>query len=147
LLPLAACEHGIDMQGKIAVPAHVQRMFSAQHPGELVVRAQIPGQPDIMARSVILCEPTNDERLIDVKHLEVTCAGERTAMVSAWVVPREAGEVSCTQPPPGPRRLDEMETARALASARTAVPVTFATQSTNGCRDASINFALTLAPR
>ena len=147
LLPLAACEHGIGLQGKVAVPAQVQRMFSAQHPGELVVRAQIPGQPDITTRSVILCEPTDVERLIDVRHLEFACAGDKTAMVSAWVVPRTADEVSCTQPPPGPRPLDDMLTLRALASARAAVPVTFATQTVNGCADASITFALTLAPR
>ena len=68
-LPLAACEHGIDLQGKVSVPAHVQQMFSAQHPGELVVKAQIPGQSDITAPSVILCEPVAGDRVIDVKTL------------------------------------------------------------------------------
>ena len=78
-------------------------MFSAQHPGELVVTAQIPGQPDITAPSVILCEPAAGERVIDVKVLKLACASEDTALISAWVVPRTANEVSCTAPPPHPR--------------------------------------------
>jgi hypothetical protein len=146
-LPLAACEHGIGLQGKVAVPAQVQRLFSAQHPGELVVKAQIPGQPDITARSVILCEPTAVERVIDVKHLTAACASEETALVSAWVVPRVAGEVSCTQPPPEPRPLDPQQTSGALASARAVVPLSLAAEAPTGCRDATIRFALTLAPR
>jgi hypothetical protein len=146
-LPQAACEHGIDLRGKVAVPAQVQRMFSPEHPGELVVKAQIPGQPDITAQSVILCAPTDHERVIDIKHLELACAGDETAMVSAWVLPRKAEEVSCLQTPSPARRLDPQEATQALASARTAVPVTFAAETSNGCKDASIRFALTLAPR
>jgi hypothetical protein len=146
-LPLGACEHGIDLRGKVAVPAQVQRLFSPQHPGELVVKAQIPGQPDITAQSVILCEPMADERVIEVRHLELACAGDETAMVSAWVLPRKAAEVSCRQSPSPARRFDPEEAAQALASARTAVPVKFAAETSNGCKDASIRFALTLAPR
>ena len=37
-------------------------------------RAQIPGQPDITAPSVILCAPAAGERVIDVKVLKLACA-------------------------------------------------------------------------
>jgi hypothetical protein len=147
LLSAAACEHGLGLQGQVAVPAQVQRLFSAQHPGELVVKAQIPGHPDITARSVILCEPTDAERLISVKQVTPVCASEATALVSAWVVPRTAEEVSCTQPPAEPRSLEPQQTLSALAGARTVVPVNLSAESATGCRDGTITFALTLAPR
>src|SRR5207248_6811628 len=102
----AACEHGIDLSGKVSVPGDVQRMFSAQHPGELVVKAQIPGQPDINAPSVILCEPVGAERVVDVKVVKRGCATDATALSSAWVIPRTANEVSCNAPPPASRRPD-----------------------------------------
>ena len=146
-LPLAACEHGFGLQGKVSVPAQVQRMFSAQHPGELVVKAQMVGQPDITAHSVILCEPTDAERVIDVKYVRLACASEDTALVSAWVVPRTAQEVSCSQPPPQPRPLDPQQASSALAFARTVVPVNLAAEAPTGCRDGWITFALRLAPR
>lgn len=147
LLPLAACEHGIDLQGKVSVPAQVQEMFSAQHPGELVVTAQIPGMPDITAPSVILCEPMSGERVVDVKYLKVACAGEDTALVSAWVVPRTANEVSCTQPASKPRAADAPQSSDAVAYARTVVPVSVAAMDAAACKSGSISFALTLAPR
>jgi hypothetical protein len=146
-LPLAACEHGIDLQGKVSVPAPVQQMFSAQHPGELVVTAAIPGQPEITAPSVILCEPMAGERVIDVKTLKLGCASEESALVSAWVVPRTAQEVSCTSPPPQPRPPDAKQSTNAVAFARAVVPVNVATMAPAACKDGSISFALTLAPR
>ena len=146
-LPLFACEHGIGLQGKVSVPARVQQMFSAQHPGELVVTAQIPGMPDITAPSVILCEPAAGERVIDVKVLKRACAGEDTALVSAWVVPRTANEVSCTAPPPNPRSADAPQPSDAVALGRTVVPVSVAAMDPAACKDGSISFAVTLAPR
>ena len=147
ILPLAACEHGIGLQGKVSVPSHVQRMFSAQHPGELVVKAQMVGQ-DITIPSVILCDSTTAaERVIEVKYVKMACAIEDTALVSAWVVPRTAQEVSCSQPPGQPRSLDVEQTSSALAFARTVVPVNLAAEAPTGCRDGWITFALTLAPR
>ena len=146
-LSLVACEHGIDLQGKVSVPAQVQEMFSAQHPGELVVTAQIPGMPDITAPSVILCEPISGERVIDVKYLQLACAGEDTALVSAWVVPRTANEVSCTQPSTTPRSAGAPQSSDAVAFARTVVPVSVAAMDPAACKNGSISFALTLAPR
>jgi hypothetical protein len=146
-LPLAACEHGIDLQGKVSVPTQVQQMFSAQHPGELVVKAQIPGQPEITAPSVILCEPVAGERVIDVKTLKLGCASENSALVSAWVVPRTALEVSCTAPPPQPRPTEVSQSMNAVAFARAVVPVNVETMAPTACKDGSISFALTLAPR
>ena len=146
-LSLAGCEHGIGLQGKVSVPSHVQRMFSAQHPGELVVKAQIIGQPDITVPSVILCDATNAERVIDVKYVKLACVNEDTALVSAWVVPRTAQEVSCSHPPAQPRPLDAQQASSALAFGRTVVPVTLAAEAPTGCRDGWITFALTVAPR
>ena len=146
-LPLVACEHGIDLQGKVSVPSQVQQMFSAQHPGELVVTASIPGMPDITAPSVILCEPLSGERVIDVKYLKAACAGEDTALVSAWVVPRTANEVSCTQRSTQPRAADAPQSSDAVAYARTVVPVSVASMDVASCKNGSISFALTLAPR
>jgi hypothetical protein len=146
-LPLFACEHGIGLQGKVSVPERVQQMFSAQHPGELVVTAQIPGMPDITAPSVILCEPAAGERVIDVKVLKRACAGEDTALISAWVVPRTANEVSCTAPPPNPRSANAPQPSDAVALGRTVVPVTVAAMDPAACKDGSISFTVTLAPR
>jgi hypothetical protein len=146
-LPLAACEHGIDLQGQVSVPAQVQQMFSAQHPGELVVTAQIPGLPDITAPSVILCAPAASERVIDVKVLKVACASEDTALISAWVVPRTANEVSCTAAPPHPRSADAPQSSDAVALARAVVPVRIAAMDPAACKDGSISFAVTLVPR
>jgi hypothetical protein len=146
-LPLAACEHGIDLQGQVSVPAQVQQMFSAQHPGELVVKAQIAGQSEILAPSVILCEPVAGDRVIDVKTLKLGCAREDSALVSAWVVPRTAAEVSCTAPPRQPRPEDASPSTNAVASARAVVPVNVPTMAPTACKDGSISFALTLAPR
>ena len=122
-------------------------MFSASHPGELVVTAQIPGQPDITAPSVILCAPAAGERVIDVKVLKLACASEDTALISAWVVPRTANEVSCTAPPPHPRSADAPQSSDAVALARAVVPVSIATMDPSTCKDGSISFAVTLAPR
>jgi hypothetical protein len=146
-LPLLACEHGIDLQGKVSVPAQVQQMFSAQHPGELVVTAQIPGQPDITAPSVILCEPAAVARVIDVKVLKLGCAREDTALISAWVVPRTANEVSCTAPPQHPRSADAPQSSDAVALGRAVAPVSIAAMDPSACKDGSITFAVTLAPR
>jgi len=143
---LAACHHGIDLQGKVSVPGEVQRMFSAQHPGELVVKAQIPGQPDINAPSVILCEPVGAERVVDVKVLKLGCATDATALISAWVIPRTANEVSCSAPPPASRRPD-LAPLDVVASGRALVSVNVGTESPTSCKDGSISFALTLAPR
>jgi hypothetical protein len=143
---LAACEHGIDLQGKVSLPSDVQQMFSSQHPGELVVKAQIPGQPDITAPGVILCEPIGGDRVVDVKVTKLGCASEDTALVSAWIVPRAATEVSCGAAPP-PSSTSELSQSNAIASARAVVSVSVATMSPTSCRDGSISFALTLAPR
>ena len=145
-LLLAACEHGIDLQGRVNVPAHVQNLFSAQHPGELVVKAQIPGQPDITAPSVVLCEPTGADRLVDVKVQKVGCASDETAMVSAWVVPRSADEVSCTVPGAHPPPPDGPAPTNAVAFARTPVPIKTSSIDPS-CKDGTISFALRLEPR
>ena len=143
----AACEHGIDLQGKVSVPGDVQRMFSSQHPGELVVKAQIPGQPDITAPSVILCEPVSGaDRVVDVKVLKLGCASEANALVSAWVIPRTANEVSCLASPPSSRKPDLLPES-AVASARALVSVNVEAEAVARCKDGSISFALTLAPR
>jgi hypothetical protein len=142
---LVACEHGIDLQGKVSVPADVQNLFSAEHPGELVIRAEIPGQPDITAPGVILCESTGAERVIHVKVLKLACASEDTALVSAWIVPRAADQVRCGAPPPAAPP-DGLMQSNALASARAIVSVNKAAAPAT-CRDGSIAFALTLAAR
>jgi hypothetical protein len=146
-LVLAGCEHGIDLQGRVSVPAHVQQLFSAQHPGELVVTAHIAGLPDITAPSVILCEPSAGARVIDVKVVKLACASDDSALISAWVVPRTANEVSCTVPPPHPRSPDAPQSSEAVALARAVVPLTAATMDPASCKDGSISFAVTLAPR
>ena len=148
-----ACQHGIDLEGKVNVPQNVQQMFSAQHPGELVVRAQIPGQPDIVFPSVILCGPTAPEQVqqvqqvIEIRHLHAACANDDNALVSAWVIPRAAQEVSCTSPPPMPRPADTQQAANGVAFGRTVAPVNAASAAAVRCRDGSISFALTLEPR
>ena len=146
-LSTVACEHGIDLHGKVSVPQNVHKMFSAQHPGELVVRAQIPGQSDITVPSVILCGATGDEQVIDVKYVKVACASEDTALVSAWVIPRAAHEVSCSAPPPQPRPPDTQQPANAIAYGRTVAPVNTVAAEATSCKDGSISFALRLEPR
>jgi hypothetical protein len=145
-LALVACQHGIEMQGKVNVPPNVHRMFTAQHPGELVVRAQIPGQSDIVVPSVILCGSTATEQVIAVRHVQQACASDDNALVSAWVIPRTALEVSCTAAPPMPRPPDIHQSSSGVAFGRTVAPINAATAAVS-CRDGSISFALTLEPR
>jgi hypothetical protein len=155
-LATLACQHGINLQGKVNVPQNVHQMFSAQHPGELVVRAQIPGQPDIVVPSVILCGSTaaaqvqqvqQVQQVIEIRHLHQACANDDNALVSAWVIPRAAQEVSCTSPPPMPRPADTQQSANGVAFGRTVAPVNAASAAAVSCRDGSISFALTLEPR
>lgn len=122
-------------------------MFSARNPGELVIRAQIPGQPDIVVPSVILCGAPGDEQIIDVRYVKDACASDGNALVSAWVIPRAAHEVSCTAPPPTPRPSDTQQSANGIAFGRTVAPLNAAAAAPTGCRDGSISFALTLARR
>ena len=146
-LGLMGCQHGIEMQGKVNVPPNVHRMFSAQHPGELVVRAQIPGQSDIVVPSVILCGSTAADQVVDVRYVKQGCASDDNALVSAWVIPRAAHEVSCTAPPPMPRPSDTQLSSNGVAFGRTLAPVNAATAAEVRCRDGSISFALTLEAR
>lgn len=149
-LAAVACQHGITLQGKVNVPQNVHQMFSAQHPGELVVRAQIPGQSDIVVPSVILCGSTAPEQVqqvIDVRHAQQACASDDNALVSAWVIPRAAYEVSCTSAPPLPRPPDTQQPSNGVAFGRTVAPVNAAAATAASCRDGSISFALTLEPR
>jgi len=146
-LTLGACEHGINLHGKVTVPQKVQGMFSPQHPGELVVRAQIPGQPDIQMPSVILCGSTENEQVIDVRHLQQACASDDNALVSAWVIPRTALEVSCTAPPPLPRPADTEQSSNGVAFGRTVAPLNTMSAGETSCRAGSISFALTLEAR
>ena len=146
-LALGACETGIDLHGKVSVPQKVHRMFSPQQPGELVVRAQIPGQSDIQMPSVILCGSTADEQVIDVRHVQQACASDDNALVSAWVIPRTALEVSCTAPPPLPRPPDTQQPSSGVAFGRTVAPLNTMSAGSTSCRAGSISFALTLEAR
>ena len=146
-LPLAACEHGIALQGKVSVPGPIKQMFSPQHPGELVVRAQIPGQPEINFPSVILCGAPGDEQIIDVRYVKLACAREDTALFSAWVIPRLPHEVSCTSAPSPQRSPDTQPTVDAVAFGRAVAPVHVGYETPTACKDGSISFDLTLAPR
>ena len=126
-LPLGACEHGIDLQGKVSVPTQVQQMFSAQHPGELVVRAQIPGQPDITVPSVILCGPAGGERVIDVQVREarVRERGHRAGVGVGDSAHGERGELHGAAA--APRPADAQQSSTRVAFARTVAPVSIAT--------------------
>jgi hypothetical protein len=147
VLTLAACEHGIDLTGQVSVPASVQRMFSADRPGELIVRVKAPEKTFAWtALDELLCAPGDADKAFPIRQFWFGCAVPEVVMVSAVVVPRDNGDLACGvanlrpwhEPPPDPQIV--------VASGTASAPMQVA-WDWMACKNGSASFALRLAPR
>ena len=144
---LAACEHGIDVEGTITAPPAVQALFSTESPGQFVVTASGPGYNAQIEIADRLCEPADHDREIRVRSFSFGCAQEGMVTVTAWALPRPAAEVDCATPAadPPPRLPKDSLPGLALASATADVPMQIGSGA-GKCHDGLVSFALTLAP-
>jgi hypothetical protein len=149
-IPLAGCDPDIvGFDGTVIAPLEVQRLFSAEAPGQLMVVATLPSHGELADRHAAFCMPTDGERRINVHTGEVGCAEALTAQVAAYAIPRAAEQVDCSgegtarvRPYYGeyPYSLDD-----AVAVGNVDAPLVLT--GSDGCRGGNIAFTITLAPR
>jgi hypothetical protein len=145
-----ACEHGIDMEGTVVVPAEVQELFSADEPGQLFVVASLPQAPsELQDDRTMFCMPAGGERRISVQAFGFGCAEANDTQVSAFAVPRTTEQVDCSGE--GSLRPQKKVSARPsfdrfAALATGTVAATVQVDGGGGCSDGHIRFTLTLAP-
>ena len=56
-LPLAACEHGTDIEGTVVAPVEVQQLFTPDNPGQLFVVAELPTLAKATDSRAVFCMP------------------------------------------------------------------------------------------
>ena len=148
LLGAAACEHGVDLQGTVIAPAHVQALFSADAPGQLFVVTTVPTVGELRDERTVFCVPQQQDRRIQVKTFEFGCAPAGTVTVSAYALPRTAARIDCAGmaaiPEEGVFGREVFDPADAVASGTVEAPIRGGGDS--GCNDGVIPFTLTLAP-
>jgi hypothetical protein len=146
----ACVEHGTDLEGTVIVPASVQALFSAEHPGQLVVIARPPQHAELRDELRVFCAASDGERRISVRTFEFGCAPEATVQVSAFAVPRSVAHVDCTG---AGVLLDNdklrssghvFDPAAALATATVDAPIS--RSGIGNCQDGHIQFTATLTP-
>ena len=152
IIPLAGCNPEIiGFDGTVVAPLEVQRLFSAEAPGQLMVVATLPSPyNELSDRQSAFCMPTDGERRVHVHTGAVGCAEALPAQVAAYVIPRTAEQVDCSgegtalqRPYYGeyPYALDD-----AVAVGNVEAPLVLTTGSAD-CRSGNITFTITLAPR
>jgi hypothetical protein len=145
VLTLTACEHGVELVGQVAVPVTVQRMFSAERPGELIVRAKVPEKTyERAVFAELLCAPSDAEKVFQVRRFWFACAVPEVVTVSAVVVPRQSSELACGAVNPGLWQAPEFDPQAVVASGTASAPVVV--EWGFGCKDGSASFALRLLP-
>jgi hypothetical protein len=145
MLALAGCEHTVDLSGRVVVPVPVQQMFSAAHPGLLMMKAELHRGRPLRFYSVVLCAPTDGELVLEVHSIRFGCATPGAAEISASVVFDTHELLSCEGPAPisfGP----DPAPGTVVASGEAQAPMAIA-WGWMGCKSGSGSFALHLAPR
>jgi hypothetical protein len=74
-----ACEHGIVLRGQVNVPLEVQRAFSKESPGIVVMGGGFGGGTISAQLLAVLCEPTAAPLAIPFLQEQMGCAAEGTA--------------------------------------------------------------------
>lgn len=78
LVMITGCEHGFRLRGQATVPGEVQRMFSPEAPGLLVMGGGQGGatvSPELLA---VLCAPASAEMPVPLAYDRLGCATEGT---------------------------------------------------------------------
>ena len=147
-LPLAACEHGTDIEGTVVAPVEVQQLFTPDNPGQLFVIAELPTQAEATDSRAVFCMPEAQDRRIAISAAKLECAQEGIARITAVAVPRAASRIDCSGPGsliPEEHRYapDSFNPEEVVATGTVDVPVS---TSGGGCRDGHVTFTITLAP-
>ena len=148
-LPLAACEHGTDVEGTVVAPLEAQRLFSADSPGQLFVIAKLPTQSEATDSTAVFCMPEAQDRRITIRAAKLECAQTGVARVSAYAVARAASRIDCRGsgaviPEEHSYGPDTFAPEDVVASGSVDVPVT--TSGGGGCEDGQVTFTINLAP-
>ncbi len=85
LFTVAACEHGVDIEGNVIVSPDVQALYSASAPGVVSISTDIPKTGTIAGDLAVLCAPTGQPLVVPFAFSEFGCANEAT--ITAWVIP------------------------------------------------------------
>lgn len=138
-----ACERGIEVNGTVVVPADVQRLFSTDRPGEVLVDVGLT-DGHIRLRAGVLCAPGDLPRTLTVRGFAFGCARD-SATIAAWAASRVPGAVAACDGDDSMVFQDRPVLEGALAEARVEKPVSVSS-SASSCHDGSVSFALTLGP-
>jgi len=152
IIPLAGCNpETVGFDGTVIAPLEVQRLFSAEAPGQLMVVATLRSPyNDLGDRQTVFCMPTDEPRPIHVSTRQVGCAEALTAQVAAYAIPRTTEQVDCSGPGTVLQRPYYGEYPYALDDAVAVGNVEAPLVLTSGaadCRSGNISFTITLAPR
>lgn len=144
----AGCEHGVDGSGVVHAPEEVQRLFSADNPGQVAVRVDWPGRGAGRTEVVgYLCAPGTGPASLQFTDFDFDCAHDAVLTVHAWAAPVAApipvercGQLAHSGGAEAPTLREN-----AVAYASGQVPVAIS-DSLGKCDDGSFHFELTLAP-
>jgi hypothetical protein len=89
LFTVAACEHGVNIQGNVVVSPDVQGLYSPSSPGVVAIATDIPGTGLMAAELGVLCQPSSQALVIPFELDDFGCAHE--AQIDAWVVEASPG--------------------------------------------------------
>lgn len=146
VLGVLGCEHGVDGSGTIRVPEDVQHLFSAENPGQVVVRVDWPEGPAAQAVGY-LCAPGAAPTTFRFRTFRFDCAQKANLNVHAWAAaaPRSIPAERCGQldDPDDPAPLTEATDAIAYANDQASIEPW---DSVGACNDGSFRFDLTLEP-
>ena len=96
VLGCAGCEHGIILRGKVNIPLEVQRQFSKDGPGIVVIGGGSPGASVYQELLYVLCDPGSDVLSVPFYQDHYGCAKEGT--MSFWVTrlaPVDRASLAC----------------------------------------------------
>lgn len=92
----AGCEHGITVRGRVNIPLEVQRQFSREAPGIVVMDGGSPGATVYTELLAVLCDVGSDVLAVPFFQDNYGCAKEGT--LSFWVTrlaPVDRASLTC----------------------------------------------------
>jgi hypothetical protein len=96
VLVAAGCEHGITVSGKVRIPLEVQREFSKDAPGIVVMGGGSSGSNVTAQLLAVLCDPASAELAVPFYQDQYGCASEGTLWF--WVTrvaPMDRASLTC----------------------------------------------------
>ncbi len=145
---LSACEHGIDVTGRVVVPVAVQQRFSASRQGRVLVEALVPGMGGSGGSQRwqvgVLCDPASADRELPLRQFEFGCAPGGQATIEAFAVPVPAAQTVACDAPAVPFTFDDAVKGTAVATGMQA-PSERVEAGLGSCHDGSVAVDVTLA--